>query len=634
MENNIAKNQDWEDFTTIMEQSISSPENRREIEDYYETDENGLLGYSFSSVSNGSSVRVPLSNFIIKFKEQVKTFIEGSYLSVFNGEVQIRGIDEPIPFVNFKAEFLASFNDLKRFLHNLCGTKISFSTQNQRIVEAIKFFNRNLQEFETQELGFNSELTAFYTQDSLIRETGIEQAKTHILYDDPGSGNSISFLTEEKEDIGALSEYLISELLSWDEPNVMLPAFAFTFSPLIYPFVRRYLAGRSYLMLKGPSGCGKTTLARLMQQFYGEFRNLETWTSTVNAIQVRGNSYKDILFAVDDLKLQNVNEHQRRQLMALLQNYSDDTARNRANVNLELRDSRIIKGSLLITAEDLVITEASSIARGIILNLNTKSVYSQKPEELLLNSKRFRAFTAEFISFILKHQDDIDFKGILNSAQDYFYGKAKEKKLSSDNLPRLVNNISQLYLSWNILVQFMEQFIDESKLEQLSNEFLYSLEKILVDNSNRIQERKPEVFFEEMLWNMVENGQLELVKYSKKNESHDRDKIAGYYEIQDCGNVKLCIRLNHVYRKIKEQLRKSQEEIGHSVEAIKDKLFCVGTIKSTSEGHVSFGSGKTERGVYWLGEVPWSRIGINLPTLPVTQPVNKTCNSEIPDIRF
>ncbi len=634
MENNIIKNQDWEVFSEVMGKAVSNSEPRKEIEEYFETDESGLVGYSYLSFSNGSSARVPLTNFIIRFKEQVKTFTEGSYLSVFTGEVLIRDIEEPIHFVNFKAELLASFNDLKRFLHNLCGTKISISTQNQRITEAIKFFNRDLQEFETQELGFDSELTKFYTEELCISKSGSLIEKTHILYNDAGSGNYITLQTEDPENLSTLSQYIVDELLTWDEPGVMLPTFAFTFSSLIYPFIRQYLAGRSYMMLKGPSGCGKTTLARLLQQFFGEFKNLETWTSTVTSIQVRGTAYKDILYVVDDLKLQNVNEHQRRQLMTLIQNYSDETARNRANVNLELRDSRMIKGSLLISAEDLVITEASSIARGIILNVSTKSDYSKKPEELLANSRRFRAFTAEFIHFLLREQHNIDFKGMLNNAQDYFHGQAKEKKLSSDNLPRLVNNISQLYLSWQILVAFLEQFIDKSRLEELSYEFLYSLQKILIDNSARIQERKPEVFFEEMLWSMIENGQLELVKHSKKNESYDRDKIAGYYEIQDCGDIKTCIRLNHVYRKIKEQLRKSQEEIGHSVEAIKDKLLSLSIIKSTGEGHVSFGPGKTERGVYWLGNIPWNRIGINLPILPVTQPVNKTGNTEIPDIKF
>ena len=199
---------------------------------------------------------------------------------------------------------------------------------------------------------------------------------------------------------------VIEKLLNWDDPKVMYNALAFSMYPLVYPFLKDRNPNKFYMMLKGPSGSGKSQMSRWFQNFYGDFATLLAWTSTNTSINILGSAFKDALLVVDDLKVQNFRtESEAKSVMITLQNYSDGTGRQRANVDLTIRDQRIINGHLMISAEDLVISETSTIARGVIINVNSKTVKMEEVNELNNISKTFSGIMPYFIQHIINTTD-------------------------------------------------------------------------------------------------------------------------------------------------------------------------------------------------------------------------------------
>ena len=184
----------------------------------------------------------------------------------------------------------------------------------------------------------------------------------------------------------------------------MCPLISYSLYPVLYPLLKDKNPNKFYLMLKGPSGSGKSQMSKWMQSFYGDFHSLFSWTSTDTSINVTGTAFKDALFAVDDLKQQNFRcENDIKRIQGLIQNYSDGSSRQRSRVDLTLRDERTIKGHLLISAEDLVFAESSTIVRGIIVNVESKPCKKEEISEIDDMAKDFQSFTPYLIQHILKN---------------------------------------------------------------------------------------------------------------------------------------------------------------------------------------------------------------------------------------
>ncbi len=579
---------------------------------YFYTTRGGGVGYSFNNYSCTPPRRENLTNFTIEFDDQVKYKIDGQILSKFQGKVNLAD-NTTISFDNFSADCLACPAEFKKYLYNICGARVAFIGGDKHIIEAIKQHNRHTKVITVKEFGYNDSRTEYVTADMIIDKDGIKQVDTPILYDDVGNGNYLGFKTVEEIELEPLCKYIVEELLTWNEKKVILPVFAYTFLPLIYPFIRQVVKGKPYMMIKGTSGCGKTMLIELMQHFFGTFKNLESWTSTTTAIHIRGTSYKDAILAVDDLKSQNVNEYHRNQLMILLQNYSDETARNRSTKTLVVRDPRIIKSYLLISAEDLVITECSTIARCIVLNASKQERNVEKARELRQKQISFKAFTPHLIQFILSQKNSLDYCDLFTKCHNAVEKICTDNNLEGDNLPRLINNFAQLYLAWNITYSFIKKHYRGELLDKFNESFISVLEILIKDNFARIQDKKSELQLVETMWDMIEMQKLSLLDVTRyKRGGFSPDQVAGYYYLSANEKPKVVIKLSHVYRLVKQYLRTFQEEIGHSYESIKNKLIEDGKISITPSGVLSIG-GESERGVYWIGDIPWERFGIVIP---------------------
>ena len=556
-----------------------------------------------------SSGEIQISNFVIEFDKWVKTKRNGETLSYFTGKIFID--KEQIPFDRFHASNLSEQSALIKFIENLCGPKAMIFDTTKKLISAIKSINQDVPLYEEKEFGYNETLDNYITEELVIAKQEFQAIKTPIKYSDNWGSNRLGFNLVSANEMKQIKSDIIEKLLNWDDPKIMYNALAFSTYPLVYPFLKERNPNKFYLMLKGPSGSGKSQMSRWFQNFYGDFATLLAWTSTNTSINILGSAFKDALLVVDDLKVQNFRtESEAKSVMITLQNYSDGTGRQRANVDLTIRDQRIINGHLMISAEDLVISETSTIARGVIINVNSKSVKMEEVNELNNISKTFCGMMPHFIQHIIKTTDKIKVQKIYDNAYQWLlkHPLISDPGISKDNLPRILNNFASLKVSWEILSEFLFSELSVYEKEEYDATFNHNLVSLLRENIDRINSYKPEIIFETRLWEMLEDGTFYLERISPdggRTIPNGRSKLIGHYTIDESKNVKIILQLSTIIREIKGRT----ENFAISEDTLRIKLLNEKKIKTTPSGRFSI-NGFKARGVSWIGDFPKNLFGL------------------------
>ncbi len=581
---------------------------------------NGEIGYFLNYARQ--------SNFYLVLNQWVKTIRDGEPLSYYLGDVIIED-GTIIKIDRLTASTLDDPPAFKRYIGNLCGPKAIIMGNPAEIVKAIKMFNKDCEKFEEHEFGYNDSLDTYFTNDLRITALEMIEKNTPIKYSEHWGSNKLGFNHVPFNQAEEIRETIINNLLPWDDPKIIFNALAFAVYPLIYPFLKHANPNKFFMMFKGPSGSGKSQMSKWIQSFYGDFQTLVAWTSTDTAINVIGSAFKDAIFAIDDLKVQNFrSENDIKKAMGTLQNYSDSTGRQRFNVDLKLRDERIIKGHMLINAEDLVVTESSTLARGIIISVNSKDVNRSGLVEIDKASKKFSSITPYFIQYILKNYNKKTVEEIFERSHSFIsnHPLINDPNVSQDNLPRMINNFAALKTSWQIFSNFL--FGTKLSMEKKSylDTFDRNLISLILDNIERISTYKSEVVFENDLWELLENGTFNLKEVlhsgSYGASLNSSSKCIGYYS-GGRNNLTLVIQISTALREMKRMI----PNFAISEDTLKIKLMNDNKIKVNPSKKVSL-NGRKISGVQWVGDIPKSIFGYMEADDPISQAADILSNSE------
>lgn len=590
-------------------------ESRTTIGDYFFLTDD--MDFGFHQYKGKSSIR--LTNFLIELTQWVKTTRNGEAVSYYSGEIAFSETDIQ-KFVKLPANLFADASSFQKYLENICGPKAIIYGSAREALKAIKTFNQDVIKVEELEFGFNQSLSEYNTGDLNITALGIQETDTPIRYSEKWGNNQLGFLQASEEEIETQKEFIRETLLPWSD--AMKFALAFSFYPVIYPYLKKRNFNKFYLMLRGTSGSGKSQMSKWLQQFYGQFNSLFAWTSTGTAINVTGMAFKDALFVLDDLKLQNFrSERDVNHAMAVIQNYSDGTSRQRSKVDLSLMDEKYIQGHLLINGEDLIFTEASTIARGIIIDLESKEVEFEKLNEISKASEKFSAILPHFIQYVMKYYSRDRIEKIFDAAHKFIskHPLIDEVGVSQDNLPRMINNFAALKTAWEIFSEFIATDEPLSEFQSSKNNFDSELISLLRDNIDRIAKLKQEVLLEQNLFELIEDGTFRLEKVLSNGEAEfpniaDRGKKVGAYTINSKGEYKVVIQLSTAIR----EMRKILPQLKSSEDTIKTKLIQDGKITLPPSKKCSL-NGKKFSGVYWIADIPQNILGLRESEDPVDQ---------------
>ena len=587
-------------------------------------------GYYLRNGMDDSEWKI-LTNFVVKLDDQIQATYNGKTETYCPGKVIVGGNLE-FPFEGLSASLFASQQKFDEFLHQLCGVKIQLNGSFKHVIDIIKEHNRNIDIISALEYGYNDELTEYRTSECIIRADGVEQKITPIMYSYEWRKNKVGFTHNQDISLIEVKKSIIEHLLKWDDYRISLLCFSFVMLALIYPFLKSSVEGKPYLLITGDSGSGKTTICRFYQSFFGQFQSLFPATSTATSINVAGHAMKDTLFCIDDLKISALNsEKTRNSFMSMIQNYSDGNSRNRANVNLEMVEAKDIRGLLMINGEDIVMTEASTVARGIILYLPKKGPNNEEVRYLAESSKQFSSFTLNFIQHLLSIKETVDYNSLVMENISYIQEIGDVEKLNGENLPRIINNLALLKTAWDISKEFLFKGMNYN-VEEYDNYFNLGVKEVLVNNFNRAHNFKADEKFEEILWTLISNKSL-LIQSSEDLSDYIQSNRLGYYQQKKDGCVMLGINLRVAYKAVDDFLR-NQGGLGIQFESLKNRLLENKKIEIPKAGMLTIGN-KQMRGAYWIGKIPIDALGIyqstednELPAIPVVQIEDEIFNED------
>jgi hypothetical protein len=226
-------------------------------------------------------------------------------------------------------------------------------------------------------------------------------------------------LTDEQRD--EVKRHVAGELIRLHEPVVMhslLGAAALA--------VLRGFAGprsRPVVWLLGLTGSGKTFLASLLMNFFGDYPpdatgRIASWGSTANFLQMLGYYHRDTLLVVDDFKPE-VARHS--EVVRLLQNSGDGTARGRLRHDLRSRASRPVRGLVLATGEDFPTQTASGRARAIVVEVPNRAKDLELGRRCVAMSPLYRGLMADFLAWVIRERRGATFAGRVEYWQGIYY---------------------------------------------------------------------------------------------------------------------------------------------------------------------------------------------------------------------
>lgn len=549
-----------------------------------------------------------ISHFIVELEEQIRVPNGDTItLTYFSGKVIFAG-NKVHRFDKLDIDILSSPRKLKTFITNLCGYKAIIQEVKWEILyRVILSFHRDILDTVIKSFGYNNKRTEYITENLIIAKDSITEIRNPMSYEELFGTNKLTFTTKSKDEIKTLKKNIRERLLEdWDSPEVMMTSLAFTMLPIIYPYLKDIAPNKFFFMLQGPSGAGKSLIAKWMQRFYGKFDNLLSWTSTESAINYAGNIMKDALIVVDDFKKENFSTATDiKNAMRTFQNYSDGTGRLRANGLSKISKEKVIQGFLMLSAEDVVITQTSTLARGIVVEVDSKETKTEEVAYLNELSKNFSAITADYIQYVMNDLEEDVIKGYYELGRKMFELQGEHYELSYDNQARMIQNFALLYSSWGCFRQYLCES-KSSHWQKLDKLFAETVWVLFLKNFKFVNDKTSYLKFTTALWELAESNPDTFVSVDTWNEK--KTGTIGCYElIKDSnGEVKsviIVIKLNEAYKKVNAYLS-FQGGIGTSPETLEQQLRSKGLIPETSCGVVAIPNKKSVRGEKWIGDYP------------------------------
>jgi hypothetical protein len=300
------------------------------------------------------------------------------------------------------------------------------------------------------------------------------------------------------EQLAEVKRHVACDLLRLHEPGVMR---ALLGSAALAP-LRAFAAPKSrpVVWLLGLTGSGKTYLASLLMNLFGDYPldasgRIATWNATDNSLQMLGYFHKDCPVVVDDFKPETA---RRREVMRLLQNAGDGTARGRLRHDMTAQETRPVRGLVVATGEDRPAQNASGLARTIIVEVANREKDLELGQRCVAMSPLYRGFMADFLAWVIREGRGAVFAERVEHWQRHYYqsiaGRQNDARIAG-NHALLAAAFEQManYLAdeWPEAAEAAEEFatvdvarmvsasIGSAEADQGSNVFLEALRALL-----------------------------------------------------------------------------------------------------------------------------------------------------------
>jgi len=428
----------------------------------------------------------------------------------------------------------------------------------------------------------------------IIDKTGIHE-NTSIEFDleDADVAKYLNIIEVTNEEFNEAKQGL-NNLLSLSDWNYTHSALAHTMLPIIAPFLSGEDTKFTYFV-RGNSGDGKSYIMKFFQNFYGNFTNLASWTSTFAALSRIGHLFKDALYVIDDFKRRNLGRAY-DQALTLMQTYADNTSRSRARPDMAMQKTFTIKGWLACTGEDTPDGEASTLARSIQVNCLPGKKDRDLGRKVESVSHLFSGITGRYIHHVLK-TNPLLFDRAFQSYETLFYEEVK----GLPNDTRITRNISLLMTSYKFISEFFwSKKVSAENQEKFKEYLLSKIKEQAVESAEEMSSEK----FIEQLSLLIGTESVILLDDTTVPVSltqYEKGRIIGWNDLNNSEHT--YIIGSRAYALINSALMQQNMSLGHSLKAMMLDMYTKGYIKDQKLQSLIFNKRKIDVIVFNQGVI-------------------------------
>ena len=505
-----------------------------------------------------------LANFVVNITDQIMRDNGLEIKTTMEGNI-IKGT-EIFPF-KIDAKFMSQVEKLKAEIYNSAGNENLFCDNYIHLQHAINKYTKSNKILIKEIFGYDGSIDnpfRRYLSPSIIVDKESIRENEEILVDlsdtDKAKYLDLYHIKDDNE-YQSLVNHINKDLLILADFGIMHGMLAHTFCPIIEPWLYKKDRTRYILFLRGGSGEGKSFLAQSMCHFYGKnFLDYAQWNSTPYYLAMEGFNFKDALYLIDDWKKDVIKDMSNA--LGLLQAYADRSSRGRLNKNADVKKSKPIRGTLLITGEDFAEGQSSVLARTITLNYENKVKNIPAGLKVLDRRNEYSAVTTRYIHYILNYPNKQEIVEYQKNLHNIFY----KFTIGKHNDVRIARNLSLLGTSYHYFCNWFWDQNTATKYEKQFLEYLKSQANTLIRLSS-IQ--RPAEKFWYMLKDLLAMGKLRL----QSSYSADIDKnvqnipIIGFHS-----DTEIYLILDTALREVEKYLRFSGESLSFSHITIIEEL--------------------------------------------------------------
>lgn len=571
-------------------------------------------GYAIVRMTNeGDDDYLTISNFEIEFElDRTNHPIIGSSERWFEGRIRCEGKSYPFKIT---AEDYSNSNKLGAAIFSAVGPQADFKGGNLEYIRAAAklFGTEKLRVLNTYEdYGFDSKKhpRVYRSTTGNITENGFsyeDDDSNKVDLRDSQFAKHLGLKDLNKSDFMEVCHVLKHNILSMQESHLTITMIAHAMQAAIHnaymPFNEAPI-----LWMQGLTGVGKSELGGLAQSFHGDFPKPMSINTTARSIDQYAMIFKDALLVLDDFKKAHVPE---KMIVPLIQKIYDRSERGRLSSNLKQSNTVNCRGLVMVTAEDPPTSEASVMARLIYIESSKKlsGSISEKENyrEVIKVKDKLSGITARFIQYMLQtypkpaevHEKFYEVNSMIGNGV-----------FSKQNAPRIINNLSANYLTWELFLDFLisEEAITKEEYSEMMIEHDKNIRNIRDEMLMRCNVEQASNVFLSVLREAVSSGEAIIEGMGVPNKMA---KVVGY--CPDLSTKVIYLYPGTSYRVVQKALRESDSYLSHSKESIGKQMLEDGIIVKRQKNSTMYQkTHKGSRSYVWAIDAEKAGMGVIL----------------------
>lgn len=347
-------------------------------------------------------------------------------------------------------------------------------------------------------------------------------------------------------------------------------------SPLIEIISRKVKPPENIVWAWGKTGSRKTSVSKVVLSHFGDFNKKipATFSDTTTVIELKANRLKDTLYLCDDFApKQDYRDKKIQDSKAefIIRMYGDRVGKGRSSNKLDIKETKVPRGMILVTGEDIICGESSN-ARLLSIELNRNSVDLNILTELQNNSHLLGEAMRGYIEWLLCEMGNIDLLAD-TLAHNFQYYRDELRGTYKDGVHgRTIESIAWILVGFSCMLNYMrdENVINEYEEDDYMDRAVTVVNRLIGEQIKLVSSNSPIDIFLNTLKESINSKSIRIATLNDQSQVIEEklEYICGYkdkeyyyfytdkvYSFIEFENKKRGIHLGISQRQLVKQLR-------------------------------------------------------------------------------